>query len=147
MITFDELNTQNHKITELSNVLLYLFNDRSMCDTETACSLFFNYIEKVKDHLGVVDHLYASLLTDDDEKVNNVARLFMSGEQEIKKIVTQYVKKWCNRNKHELVISDYDQFLEDTREIFEFVLSRIQDETENLYPLVREIRGDSKHAA
>ncbi len=147
MITFDELNTQNHKITELSNVLLYLFSDRSMCDTETACTLFFNYIEKVKDHLGVVDHLYANLLTDEDQNVNNVARLFMSGEQEIKKIISQYVKKWCKRNKHELVIRDYSKFMEDTQEVFDIVLSRIQDETEKLYPLVREIRGDSKHAA
>lgn len=147
MITFDELNTQNHKITELSNVLLYLFCDRAMCDTETACNLFFNYIEKVQGHLDVVDHLYANLLTDQDQNVNNVARLFMSGEQEIKKIITQYVKKWCNKTKHELIINDYDKFIDDTKEIFELVLSRIQDETEKLYPLVREIRGNSKHAA
>jgi hypothetical protein len=33
MITYDELNTQNDSITELSNVLLYLFKERSMCDT------------------------------------------------------------------------------------------------------------------
>ena len=30
MITYEELNAANHKITELSNVLLYLFRDRSM---------------------------------------------------------------------------------------------------------------------
>ncbi len=147
MITFDELNEQNHKITELSNVLLYLFEDRAMCDTETVCNLFFNYMEKVKEHLNVVDHLYSKLLAANDQEVNNVANLFMSGEQEIKKIISQYTKKWCNRKTHELVIGDHQRFLDDTQEIFHMILARIQDETEKLYPLVRKTQGDTKYAA
>ena len=147
MITFDELNTENHKLTELSNVLLYLFEDRAMCDTETVCNLFFNYIDKVKSHLEQVDHLYAGLLADSDQDVNNVARRFMSGEQEIKKLISSYVKRWCNKQRHELIIRDYDRFLDDTRGMFDMVLARVQDETEKLYPLVREIRGDAQRAA
>jgi hypothetical protein len=147
MITFDELNTQNHKITELSNVLLYLFEDRSMCDTESACNLFFKYIERVTEHLTDVDHLYAVLLTDKNQEVNNIANRFMSGEQEIKRIIAKYVKTWCNKKRQELVIADHDKFLKDTQEIFHMILARIQDETEKMYPLVREIRGDEKHAA
>ena len=87
MITFDELNSQNHQITELSNVLLYLLKDRSMCDTDTACSLFFSYMDKVRDHLAVVDQLYTTLLQDQRQEVHKVANNFMSGEQEIKKIM------------------------------------------------------------
>lgn len=147
MITFEELNTENHKITELSNVLLYLFADRAMCDTDTACVLFYNYIEKVKEHLSAVDHLYPSLLSDRDKKVNYVANNFMSGEQEIKKIISQYIKKWCNKNKTALVIGDHDAFLKDTKEVFHMVLNRIQDETERLYPLVREIKSIAKNVA
>ncbi len=147
MITFDKLNADNHKITELSNVLLYLFKDRAMCDTDTACTLFYNYIEKVKEHLKVVDHLYPTLLADSDQKINYVANNFMSGEQEIKKIITQYLKTWCNKNKTELVIADYDAFLKDTGDVFHMVLNRIQDETEHLYPLVRELQGNKKNVA
>ena len=44
MVTYDELNTQNHKITELSNVLRYLLADRAMCDTEATCKLFYEYL-------------------------------------------------------------------------------------------------------
>jgi hypothetical protein len=40
MITFEELNTQNHEITELTNVLSYLLADRAMCDTDICCDLF-----------------------------------------------------------------------------------------------------------
>lgn len=147
MTTFDELNTQNHKLTELSNVLIYLFQDRLMCDTETACTLFYNFMDKFNEHMGLVDHLYQGLLSDKEQKVNNTARLFMSGEQELKRIIAQYTKKWCKQRRKELRVADHEQFTKDTEELFQMVLSRIQDETEHLYPLVREVRGDSKTAA
>lgn len=147
MTRFDALNAENHKITELSNVLIYLFEERSMCDTETVCSLFFGYIEKVREHLEHVDHLYAGLLADSNQDVNNVARRFMSGEQEIKKIISSYVRRWCDKGRHELRIADHERFLRDTREIFDMTLARIQDETEKLYPLVRELAEDAQRAA
>jgi len=147
MATFDELNTQNHKLTELSNVLIYLFQDRAMCDTETACTLFYNFMDKFNEHMGLVDHLYQGLLSDKEQKVNNTARLFMSGEQELKRIITQYTKKWCKKNRKELRLADHDRFTKDTEELFQMVLSRIQDETEHLYPLVREVQGSSKTTA
>jgi hypothetical protein len=49
MITYEELNEQNHRITELSNVLHYLFKDRSMCDTGSCCELFYRYVDMVKE--------------------------------------------------------------------------------------------------
>ena len=62
MITYDDLNTQNHSITELSNVLLYLFQERSMCDTGACCELFNRYTDKVKAHIEMVDkNLYSKL--------------------------------------------------------------------------------------
>lgn len=144
MISFDKLHVQNHKITELSNVLLHLFDDRSMCDTETACDLLFLYLEKLDKHLTVVDHLYPTLLIDHDKQVKHVANNFLSGEQEIRKFIAKYMKTWCKRKKHELVIHDYAGFLEDTQGLFHMVLNRIQDETEHLYPLVRQKRAHKK---
>ncbi|MDX1697445.1 MAG: hypothetical protein R3308_04120 [Thiohalobacterales bacterium] len=141
MTNFDELNDQNHKLTELSNVLLYLFEDRSMCDTETACSLFFNFMDRLNEHLGEIDQFYQGMLSDKEQKVNNTARLFMSGEQELKRIITQYRKKWCQKGRPALKVADHELFMQDTRELFDMVLSRIQDETEHLYPLIRELRG------
>ena len=147
MANFDELNYQNHKITELSNVLLYLFKDRAMCDTETACSLFYNFLDRLNEHLGQVDQFYQGLLSDKEQKVNNTARLFMSGEQELKRIITQYKKKWCKKSRNELKVADHEAFIQDTQEMFEMVLARIQDETEHLYPLVRELHGQSRTVA
>jgi len=116
MITYEELHAENHDITELSNVLLYLFKERTMCDTGTCCELFHRYTEKVKHHIDTVDkNLYRGLLTHEDREVQQLARNFMSGSQEIKKIIATYIKTWCPKKK--------------------------QNETEKLYPMVRELDG------
>ena len=149
MITYDELHTQNHSITELSNVLLYLFKERSMCDTGACCELFNRYTDKVKEHIDTVDkNLYGKLLTHEDHEIQNLVKNFMSGSQEIKKIMAAYTKKWCPK-KHaaSLDITDHEHFLKDSEEMFELVLERIQNETEKLYPLVRELSGSGAHAA
>jgi len=148
MITYDELHTENHNITELSNVLLYLFKERSMCDTETCCELFQRYMDKVKHHIELVDkNLYSRLLTHDDHEIQKMARNFMSGSQEIRKIMTTYTKQWCPRkNTGSLAIHDHERFLKETEEMFGLVLDRIQNETEKLYPLVRELAGDMQKA-
>jgi len=148
MITYDELHTENHNITELSNVLLYLFKERSMCDTGTCCELFHRFTDKVKRHIDQVDqNLYSKLLTHDDHEIQKLARNFMSGSQEIKKIMAAYMKEWCPKAQSDtLEIAEYDQFLKESEEMFELVLGRIQAETEKLYPLVRELSGDMKKA-
>ncbi|UCC55546.1 MAG: hypothetical protein JSU75_09275 [Gammaproteobacteria bacterium] len=149
MITYDELHTQIHSITELSNVLLYLFKERSMCDSGACCELFYRYMDKVKKHIDLVDkNLYSKLLTHDDRETQKLARDFMSGSQEIRKIMTAYTKAWCPK-KHagSLAVADHDRFLMDTEKMFELILDRIQDETEKLYPLVRELNSAKGHAA
>ncbi len=148
MVSFDELFAQNHKITELSNVFLYLIKDRSMCDTDIACDVFFTYVEKVREHIEVVDKkMYKALLASPDQSVNNVADRFMAGSQEIKRIFANYLKTWSKQRTKNLVIRDHEAFLKDTEEMFDLVLDRIQRETEHLYPLVRKLNADTMSAA
>lgn len=148
MITYEELHVQNHKITELTNVLNLLLKDRSLCDSEITCNLFFDYVERVKQHLDVTDNsLYARLLSSGDQHVKNTAGRFMGGSKEIKRIFGDYLKKWCKLRQRELVIRQYDTFIAETDEMFQMVLDRIQDETERLYPLVREVTGDNRQVA
>ena len=149
MITYTELHTQNHDITELSNVLLYLFRDRSMCDTGTCCELFHRYVGKVKEHIDLVDrNLYSKLLAHDNHDTQELARNFMSGSQEIKKIIAAYIKSWCPKKQAEtLAIAEHDRFIKESEKMFELILHRIQDETERLYPLIKEISGDMEKAA
>lgn len=142
MISYDELNTQNAKITELSNVLEVLLKDRSLCDTEVCCKLFYNYMDKVNDHMKLVDScFYKNLLASPSQDVVNIANNFMSGSQEIKRVMNNYRKKWCNHKNNSLNIGkgQHQIFLNKTDEMFEMILNRIQDEMEKLYPMVRKI--------
>jgi hypothetical protein len=104
---------------------------------------------KVKDHIEIVDkNLYSKLLTNDDHDIQALARNFMSGSQEIRRIMTDYTKKWCPKKQTaSLAIADHEHFLKDSEEMFELVLERIKNETEKLYPLIRELSGNQEHAA
>jgi hypothetical protein len=140
MVNFADLHAQNHKITELSNVFLYLIPERSMCDTECARMLFFDFVAKVREHMEVVDaQLCGCLIKSQDRTMANTANRFLSGSVEIKRIFAAYLKDWCNERKRELSIADHAAFVKDTNQIFGLVLDRIQRETEHLYPLVRKL--------
>ena len=147
MVSFEEIHTQNHRLIESSNVLMYLLNERSMCDTEIGCNLLFSFMDNLNHHLGSIDGLYPDLLNDKSSSTNNTARMFMSGEQELKRIIHKFTKKWCVKNRQQLKISDHDQFKRETIELFELVLTRIQNETEHLFPLVKLTREKSEKAA
>jgi len=148
MLTYDQLNAQNDRITELTNVLDSLLSDRSLCDSSVTSELFFRYVSRVKEHLELTDSkLYSQLLTQGDSSITNTANRFMGGSKEIKRIFAKYLKKWCRLQKQQLLVTNYDEFTEETKDIFEMVLDRIQDETEHLYPLIREVRGDDQAAA
>jgi hypothetical protein len=140
MVTFADLHRQNHKITELSNVFLYLIRERAMCDTEVACDLFFDYAKKVREHIDLVDkQLCGRLISHPDQGVKNTADRFMSGSAEIKRIFGSYLKDWCSEKHKELRVRNYERFLEETSQMFTLVLERIQRETEHLYPLIRRL--------
>lgn len=147
MTAFSKLHAQNHKITELSNVFLYLVQNREMCDTETACDVFFEYTTKVKEHIELVDReLCGQLISYPDQGVKNTADRFLSGSTEIKRIFNRYLKDWCNESKRRLNIrNNHPEFLTETEQMFALVLDRIQRETEHLYPLLRKL--DEKAAA
>jgi len=142
MTSFENLNTQNHKITELSNVLTALIQDRLLCDSETCSNLLYEYLGHVTGHIHEIDsNMYSELLKHSSKDINNVAKNFMSGSQEIKRIMNRYQKRWCNKRKHSLSIgSKHNTFLNETDEMFIMVLNRLQDEMEHLYPVVRQIK-------
>jgi hypothetical protein len=142
MADFAKLHEQNHRITETSNVFLYLIRERAMCDTECAKNLFFDYVARVREHIELVDaQLCGQLMKSQDRDMKNTADRFLSGSMEIKRIFAAYLKDWCNERKRELKIADHDAFVRDTNQMFGLVLDRIERETEHLYPLVRQLHA------
>ncbi len=143
MLTYEDLNKQNDRITELSNVLNVLLADRGLCDAQVTCDLFFDFVDRVKEHLELQNkHVYRQLLNQSDPRARNMAANFMSGENEIKRVFSTYLKKWCSKRGKELRIGDYDAFAVETEEMFNLVLDRIQSESEKLFPMVREVTGE-----
>ena len=148
MLTFDQLNAQNHRITELTNVLSKLLSDRELCDSSITCDLFYQYVDEVKKHLETTDRkLYSQLLSSGDSHMSTVANRFMGGSKEIKRIFNAFLKKWCDPRNHALKVANFEEFSQTTEEMFKLVLDRIQDEVEHLYPLLRQVRGDNLRAA
>ena len=148
MLTFAQLNSQNDRITELTNVLSTLLADRFLCDSSITCDLFYQYVDEVKKHLEITDRqLYSQLLTSGDSHAITVANRFMGGSKEIKRIFSAFLKKWCDPKHKALKVADFEEFSRATDEMFAMVLERIQDEVEHLYPLLREVRGDNLRAA
>ncbi len=139
MTTIEELNTHNHKLTDTTNVVMYLLQKREMCDNETCIHLLYRFLDQVKQHLEMVDGLYRGMLADKSGDANQMAEKFMAGEIELKRILSDYMSSWCRKGKMELKIHNHEIFIIETEALFDIVLSRIQDETEHLYPLVREL--------
>lgn len=145
MVSFSELHTQNHKITELSKVLLHIISERSLCDTDVTCDIFFDYTTKVKAHLDQEEReLYRDLLTHSDSEVKATATKYLSGSADIKRILKSYLKHWC-RNKN-LRIKDHEKFVRESEDIFNLINDRISDEVENFYPMIRQINGNQMAA-
>ena len=135
MISITQLNNQNLKIRELSDVLSYLFESKEMCNTDVTCEIFLQYAEQVVDHLYIEEkEVYRELLTHDDIKVKNTTNDFFSGSIEIKRIFNEYVGRWCKNKK--LRVTKHAEFVQDSQEIFELVLKRIDAETNILYPML-----------
>ena len=148
MITYEELHDEIHEITEISNVFLYLIENRKMCDSQITCDLFFEYVEKVNNHLKTHDTtIYSLIQKEGNSKAKDTADNFLSGSREIKKIFEAYQKSCSKRNHSKLLILNHQRFVTETKEIFKLVLDRLQHEIEQLYPLIKSISGDMKKVA
>ena len=142
MTDITQLNEQNTKIKELSSVLHYLISNKEMCSTEVTCDLFMNYTEEVTNHLYLEEkEVYRYLLNHDDLKVRNTTNDFFSGSIEIKRVFNEYVGRWCKNKK--LRVVKHAEFLQDSEEVFNLVLNRVNAETNILYPLVKDALQES----
>ncbi len=152
MISYEELEAQNHKIAELSNLLEHVLTERTLCDNGECCRIFSNYMEEVNQHMEAVErNLYSELLLSEDPRIKNTATSFMGGTVEIRRIMKQYITKWCSKSGQRFAFDepgrDYDLFLDDSNAMFSIILDRIQMETEGLYPLVRQLQMEQQRAA
>ncbi|KAA6186245.1 hemerythrin domain-containing protein [Thiohalocapsa marina] len=92
--------------------------------------------QKVKQHLAEEDRrLYPNLLIHEDPKVKSIAWGFISGEKPLRRTFDEYYKRWL---KH----CDFNftpEFLQETDELFDMLVCRIEREEQVLLPKLVEI--------
>ena len=148
MIDLSELHAQNHRLTEITNVLLYLARDRAVCDTDTARVLFLDYVSESRQHLEQVDRLVKRrMLAAADPFVQNLARKLTADSSFLRHAIQEYREHWSDERERPLHIKDHGEFVDDTRDLFELFLERIQRGTELLFPLLRRLDGGRQIAA
>ncbi len=148
MSIYNTIKKQHKKIKELSYILNILIHDKSFCEMETTCDLFFSYSTMVDQYMKTVEtNVYRYMLVHNDPQVKKTAHRFMAGSCGIKRIFSEYLKSWC-RNK-QLRVKNHQQFVQETEDIFNLISQRINDEKKHLYPVVKEMacaRKKSRHA-
>ena len=148
MIDLSELHAQNHRLTEISNVLLYLARDRALCDTDTARQLFLDYVKESQQHLERVDRLVKKrMLAASDPCTQNLARKITADSSFLRHTIQDYRAHWSDERQKPMHIRDHHDFVSDTRDLFDLFLDRIQRETELLYPLLRNLDKTGRIAA
>ena len=145
MVTFKELFEQNHKIAERSKIILYMIQDRTICDSDVTCDLFFDLMDRIKNQMDVEEReLYKDMLTHNNSTVKKTADNFLSGAAEVRRVYKHYMKHWCH-NKH-LRIKNHEQFILETDDFLDLIQLRIIDKTEKFYPVVRSVYGEKMAA-
>lgn len=145
MITFEEINHHNHKILERINIISYMIKDRTICDSDVTCDLFFDLMDRIKSQMDVEEReLYKDMLTHSDASIKTTADNFLSGAAEIRRVYKHYMKRWCH-NKH-LRIKNHEEFVQETDGFLELIHLRIIDKTEKFYPAVRSVYGEKMAA-
>jgi len=105
-------------------------------NAKTAYELLCGLADKVKQHLAEEDKgLYPSLLIHADPKVKSIAWGFISGEKPLRKTFDDYYKKWLKHCDFNFT----DEFIRETRGVFDMLQYRIERENQVLFPKLVEI--------
>ena len=137
MIPVDELRKENKNISDLTDVLTILINNNDLRDNEIFCDLLHKFNDSVQAHLSHEDRsVYSELLHHEDKQINDLAQQFMSNTHELNRLLSRFTKD-CRDQK--LRAKDSASFIEDTREIFRLVESRLQLENNKLFPAIQAI--------
>ena len=103
---------------------------------KTAHEMLCDLGDRLRVHLADEDKsIYPSLLIHEDPKVKSIAWGFISGEKPLRRTFDEYHKKWLK----DCDFNFTDEFLEETREIFDMLTYRIDREEQVLFPKLVEI--------
>ena len=136
MINVKELKQENRTINDLSKVLHHLIEDEQLRSNPVFCELMERFNKNVEAHLSHEDRsVYSNLLNNEDRHIHNMADQFMTNTHELRRLMKDFVKRWCNSKNDN---GEHAAFVDSTREIFNLVDRRIDLENSMLFPAIAE---------
>ena len=133
MIPLEKLKQQHEEINELINVLSLLIPDEKARQSRIVEDLLKELTKKVTEHLALEDDtLYKELLVHSDADLQRVARNFLSGSHELRRLFTEYVHHACRPGSKQ---KECEAFVKESQDLFEMLEKRIQIEESKFYPL------------
>ena len=92
---------------------------------------------KLKIHLESEDKfLYPNLLKNENEKIKNIAKCYIDEMGDIFNIFNNYKNQFNTRSK---IINNKDNFVINTKEVFDKIEKRMKKEDKELYTLLQDI--------
>jgi hemerythrin-like domain-containing protein len=105
-------------------------------NAKTAYQLLCELGTKVRAHLGEEDRgVYPSLLIHEDPRVKSLAWGFINGERPLRRAFDDYHRKWLKNCDFNFT----QEFIDESRDIFQMVSDRIDRENLVLFPKLVEI--------
>lgn len=130
----DNFRRQHTDIIEVVNKMTDMLTSAALKENaEAVRSLLSELSGKLKVHLTMEDEvLYPALQKHEDENVRKTAQQFFDEMGGLKKAFTEYVQRWPNA---ESIKNNSEDFVNETKEIFAALASRIKREDTELYEL------------
>lgn len=139
MQTLDNYRSRHSELRQMIDDLRSILSPEQLKtrpNARIACELLCDLAEKVRHHLGDEDRgLYPRLLIHDDPNVKSIAWGFIGGEKPLRTTFDDYHTRWL-RNWD---VDFSDEFLAETRKVFDLVSQRIEREEQVLLPKLMEI--------
>lgn len=135
MIPVEEFRQENQSISELCAVLSPLLEKDDLLTNPIVCELLERFHSKVKAHLEhEARSLYGELLRGHKVDGQSLASEFMGNTHELKRILSKYSKHWCKGTP--VKPEDFDDFRQQTSDIFQLVDRRLNLEEKKLFPML-----------
>lgn len=131
----DTLRRQHKDLLEIAaEISSHLNSDKLSKDANEVRSLLSQLFGKLNVHLTLEDQvLYPQLINHSDEKIKETAKRFVDQMGGIADALKDYKNKWSNAIK---IQKAADDFINDTKGIFDALAKRIEKENNELYVLL-----------
>ncbi|WP_456405577.1 hemerythrin domain-containing protein [Thiolapillus sp.] len=137
MIPLETLKKQHEDICEQIHVLSLLVPDERARKSRIVEELFSELAKTVSEHLVLEDDtLYKELLVHQDAELQRIARNFLGGSQQLKRVFSEYLQYACRPGTNE---TECEAFVKETKDIFRLLEERIRMEENKFYPLVDKL--------